>query len=519
MATYYKYAERQAENQVDWAEIGKNLSDTLLEEKRIRDEKKAAIEKKTTDLTEQLANSPRGLDELQNQKTANFSDAMTQYVLTQKRLLQSGALSVKDWTRNNNQITTSIENTFALSKEFQEYKKSVLDRMNSADPATRSQALEAYQAELVEGYSNMENSEYYIDPTTGAVSIARTELRDVDGKQVNVMTGDKVNINDMRNAMRQQYNYFDVTKASGNIASTMGVQLEAIRQRGGQFSAGVITSIKDPRLKKDLNLTPEQQKEANLFESDLTNRINALLTIDNNVTSILSSELGLQPTIDPNDVGPGKFLVENKNGVLVPVKNKDWEDKKKRAFDVVRNNTLMQLEVEKKLDTYSEPFNYIAPQDNGSGDDLKKRRDAANMLKQLYGGTKSEQEAAAIYFRDFLNGQEGHPEVLQVKKYNNEIQVQQRKPGSKTEIEIIKIPVIQGGERMDFFNFAKAASPKLAGIGNIFEGLDAALYQGNIAFSDPGKEGISTPFTTSYTPGGKSSGGSSNSKSKTKAPR
>ena len=37
------YAERSAGSQVNWAEIGKNLTDTLQEEVRIREEKKAAI--------------------------------------------------------------------------------------------------------------------------------------------------------------------------------------------------------------------------------------------------------------------------------------------------------------------------------------------------------------------------------------------------------------------------------------------------------------------------------------------
>ena len=35
MATYYKYADREAGSQVNWAEIGKNLTDTLSEENKL----------------------------------------------------------------------------------------------------------------------------------------------------------------------------------------------------------------------------------------------------------------------------------------------------------------------------------------------------------------------------------------------------------------------------------------------------------------------------------------------------
>jgi hypothetical protein len=37
MATYYKYAERSAEDYVDWGAIGKTMSDTLLKEQANRD--------------------------------------------------------------------------------------------------------------------------------------------------------------------------------------------------------------------------------------------------------------------------------------------------------------------------------------------------------------------------------------------------------------------------------------------------------------------------------------------------
>ena len=43
MPTYYKYAERSADSQVNWAEVGKGISDMLADEVKIREEKKAEI--------------------------------------------------------------------------------------------------------------------------------------------------------------------------------------------------------------------------------------------------------------------------------------------------------------------------------------------------------------------------------------------------------------------------------------------------------------------------------------------
>ena len=56
MATYFKYAERSAESQINWAEVGKNMTDMLQEQERIRDEKISALDAATRELGEKLAN-------------------------------------------------------------------------------------------------------------------------------------------------------------------------------------------------------------------------------------------------------------------------------------------------------------------------------------------------------------------------------------------------------------------------------------------------------------------------------
>ena len=45
MATYYKYVERNAEDNINWAEVGKSMSDMLQQEAQAREEKKAQLAK------------------------------------------------------------------------------------------------------------------------------------------------------------------------------------------------------------------------------------------------------------------------------------------------------------------------------------------------------------------------------------------------------------------------------------------------------------------------------------------
>jgi len=43
MSTYYKYVERSVDDQINWAEVGKNMSDMLKNEAAAREAKKAEI--------------------------------------------------------------------------------------------------------------------------------------------------------------------------------------------------------------------------------------------------------------------------------------------------------------------------------------------------------------------------------------------------------------------------------------------------------------------------------------------
>ena len=76
MATYYKYAERQEDAYVDWSAIGKQVSDSLLEEKKFREDKKAKIDEDSRKLGVFIDNAPQGQFQDGNKFTLQYaSDA------------------------------------------------------------------------------------------------------------------------------------------------------------------------------------------------------------------------------------------------------------------------------------------------------------------------------------------------------------------------------------------------------------------------------------------------------------
>ena len=77
MPTYYKYAERNADSQVNWAEIGKGVSDMIKEETDIRVQKRAAIDESTRQFQNKLAEAPQGEFQDGNKFTNNFAHDFT----------------------------------------------------------------------------------------------------------------------------------------------------------------------------------------------------------------------------------------------------------------------------------------------------------------------------------------------------------------------------------------------------------------------------------------------------------
>jgi hypothetical protein len=121
--TYYNYAEREADSYVNWGEIGKNLTDMLQEQNKIREDKKAAIDKSSREFGETLANAPQGEQKQLNQWALEYAADAQEARLLQDRLLKSGSLKVRDYTVMRQNINDGTKQAFTLVKEYQdEYK-------------------------------------------------------------------------------------------------------------------------------------------------------------------------------------------------------------------------------------------------------------------------------------------------------------------------------------------------------------------------------------------------------------
>ncbi len=108
--SYYKYAQRQIDSQINWAEIGKTMSETLKDEALGRERLKVQIDQASRQYGETLSDAPTGDYDAGNTFALDYASNAQEYRLMQDRLLRSGQLNLRDYNigRQNVIGTTAI---------------------------------------------------------------------------------------------------------------------------------------------------------------------------------------------------------------------------------------------------------------------------------------------------------------------------------------------------------------------------------------------------------------------------
>lgn len=498
MATYYKYAEKEADSQINWGEIGKNLSDTLAEANKLREEKKTAIDEATRDFSKTLANAPQGEDGLANQRTLDFANDMTELMLIQERLLKSGQLKFKDYAIVRQNAVDSTAQLFSLSQEYQEEYKKKMERMKQGISSKKEQL----EMEQVEGYSNLSTMKPYLDPTTANVTMAKIVKKEIDGKIVEVMDdnpNNRIGVNDARNRVKSYWDKFDVTGSLAEVESVLGTSIESFRKAGGLFKAGEIVTTEDVTNKKDF------EDAKNLYVQAEDNFIKGLLSNGFNVESVLLDHKVFAAdgkeydyTFDKNDQSPNKILMKVVNGVSVMDEDGTYyKDQYTASTDYMKKQLRVMLDKKTTIDTYSEPANFAPHYDDGGAGDIRKQKTtAANMLGLLYYGNQGDILAAEQYFA------QRDPSIVGMNRWNDVIVVTRQekdKDGNviRTTRENLRLRDANG-QPISQDRFIQSAGPRLAGINDILSGLDQGSYvKGKPISNVSTREGINYKVTSS----------------------
>lgn len=378
MATYFKYAERNADSQINWAEVGRNITEMLDEEVKIRDQKKQAIDEASRKFGETLLRSPQGDHEGLRTWSLKYADDAQQARLLQDRLLKSGKLSLRDYNIMRQNLVDGTTQAFNLISEYDAEYKDKMQRFMSEDPSTASQKLEAWLMEQAEGFANFQQTSLYINPASYAVSIGK--MKDgADGvKVLSEDPNDFTTVNALRNRIKSKYDKFDADTYLKGQVNLLGKFVSAERSKGSATRAGQITTIEDIMARSDY-----KEMENQIINSAFADPYNLTSWLTENVVFIDGQEFDYDWE---GGSKTGKNIIKLKqdnagNPIAVIT-----DEQRKAAEDAMRLKIQSMLGYEEKIQTYAEPQKSFDVNAYNAANEKKRQYELGKLLAQAYAG-------------------------------------------------------------------------------------------------------------------------------------
>jgi hypothetical protein len=276
MATYYGYAERNAEDQIDWNAVGKSMSDTLNAEQKRRDDLKSQIDKDSFEYGQTLSNSPQGEHKGMNEYSLNYAADAQDYNLMQLRLLKSGKIKLRDYLKGRENIKQGTTQIFDMMKNYQEKYGEYAERANTGV----SGMYEGFLLGEVEGFGNLTSTMPYINPTTGKVSIGKkvpkdpSKPYDANTNPYTVKMSDNPSdfrtVQELNFALSSQVDRFDSAGTVDRIVDNFAKKFDTLKKSGSSS-----TKIDDVRNMPDFKKSLDDMIIAE-FESNPLNALSAL---------------------------------------------------------------------------------------------------------------------------------------------------------------------------------------------------------------------------------------------------
>jgi hypothetical protein len=410
MATFYKYAERSAESQVNWAEIGKNMTDMLRDEVALREEKKAAIDEATRKYAEQLSNAPQGEHVGAKEEALRFADQASQYMLQQERLLKSGLLKPKDYMVARQNLVDGTTRGFQAMKEFQAQYGELMERART----DKSSILEIQALEEIQGYGNFRQSGFFIDAPTGKVNVGLKEEKDINGQKVmGLKDGSTRGMEYIDGAIYTRIDKFRVRESLTPIADSLGVEIQSTLDPATLSKLGTITSVEDLRNRKDIDPVTGQI----LFDyyTSLRDSVGAVISSPFQKASLLADTLGVQVTMDPNVAAKDPNLILK---VIDPntgrAEYKFSEQLEKKAEDYMTQQLLSMVTRKEEIKTGGQvELQEKRPRTEAEMGRADKIKDAENFGRNLGRALKSKDKQEVINSINYLGQKSGRQVITE----------------------------------------------------------------------------------------------------------
>ena len=450
MASYYKYAEKKVENEVNWGAISKGLTDSLTAEADSRVQRKAAIDKASDDDLKKMMDRPQGQYMAENSRISGFTEQAQKSQLASLRLLKSGAITEQEYNLRTNNLRTGTDMAFSLSQDYQDQYQIHMDRLKPDENGIiQASAGEPMMLGQLEQFGNPAESEYYVNPLTGEVQLAITAKEGESG-QIKIKDGNfnLMSLNGAKNIIYQQLNRYQSDTVTTGIAEGIGKRIETLI--GTNDKTGYFVTEEDAYKSLmgedgELSTTPEAKA--------LKDQINASFADDNARMSFLVDTLktydgtAYNLVYDESEQGGANILMKkNKQG--------SWEADidaeqqvliEKGMLGLIKNklDKTQELKVDSRLmNQYQSAMLGLKRKElaNAQAEKSDSMKVQVRSMGDLYSGDQVNVKAATEYFRDI----------------NSTVSLVERIPGgvevtyTNAEGATVKRPVVFGIENTDF---------------------------------------------------------------------
>lgn len=285
MATKIGFDAKLAGTGVDWATVGKDVSETLILQEQARELNRVSMDKAVADEIKTLAGTELGKDAQANQWIMNGVGAISGSSLMDQRLLKNGLLNSKDFSRN---LANRTQGTELVLQAYNTYNKDydvIMEKINSGDLSAKTLQARAQ----VESMFDFANTDIFINPTDSEVNVSKKVLKD----GVMVMSDnpdDFMNASELMQGATAQYANFKANDEAKALADSVGQRV--LRDLGGN-------TVTEAYLKIDSLSVKEREK----LDEARRLQIQAVLTDDKAGSFLVDT---LNKTLDPG-TGPYSF--------------------------------------------------------------------------------------------------------------------------------------------------------------------------------------------------------------------
>ena len=425
--TYYAYQPTDPQFELNWAEVGSNLINIIDDKKRRDEELASEINKQTREFIKQAEDIPQGESTTIREFGLQFSNDLVETIRLQNQMLKNGDIGVKDFLRVRQNSQDGTDQAFTLIQQYQDVFKKKMERFKSTDPNNKSQYLEVWAMENVEGFSNFNTSQLGIDPRTGKVFAAKKVLNPETGlMELSKDPNDRRAVSALAGQLNGEFDYYNIEAETAQWVDGVGQWSQIIRDIGSRTEAGTIVSVLNPmeKLMKvdgsgkrvvDIDRAralgvPESDLEAmNLYLQAEDDWITGQSANPFSVSSVLTNNANIAPngkeytyTFDKKDAAanPEKILLEPTT--LTPIFDKNINPNAEEQEEVYRQQMRNAIRnkhnvTEKTMTVNDWREESKAASDRRTGE--SKKQDVVSNIAKIYYGNQTELEEAVKFMR------------------------------------------------------------------------------------------------------------------------